>query len=69
MLHVSGSRRGGYGLNYLSYLSDDDLLPLVVDAKGQMARFVVKNLSVCNELVVLMFCTTWRQRLLLSLKR
>ena len=69
VLRVSGSRRGGYGLNYLSYLSDDDLLPLVVDAKGQMARFVVKNLSVCNKLVVLMFCTTWRQRLLLSLKR
>ena len=50
MLHVSGSRRGEYGL---SHLSDDDLSSLAVDAEGQMARFVAKTLRVCSGLVVL----------------
>ena len=53
-------------MSHLSYSSDDDLSPLVVDAKGQMARFVVETLSVCSGLVVLMFCT---RVLLLSLER
>lgn len=54
-------------MSHLSYSSDGDLSPLVVvDANGQMARFVVKTLSVCSGLVVLMFCT---RVLLLSLER
>ena len=39
-LHVSGSRRGEYGLNYWS---DNDMSSLVVDTEGQMARFVAKT--------------------------
>ena len=54
-------------MSHLSYSIDGDLSPLVVvDANGQMARFVVKTLSVCSGLVVLMFCT---RVLLLSLER
>ena len=41
MLRVSGNRRGGYGLNYSS---NDDLLSWVVDAEGQMARFVGRTI-------------------------
>ena len=37
------SRIGEYNL---SYLSDNDLSSLVVDAEGQMARFVAKTLTV-----------------------
>ena len=39
------------------YSSDDDPLSLVVDAEGQMARFVPKTLRVCSGLVVLTYCT------------
>ena len=45
MLRVSASRRGEYGL---SYLSEDDPLALAVDAEDQMARFVIKTLRVCS---------------------
>ena len=43
--HVSGSRRGEYGLNYWS---DNDISSLVVDTEGQMARFVAKTQRVCT---------------------
>ena len=36
----------GEGNTPLSYTSDNDSLSLVVDAEGQMARFVTKTLSV-----------------------
>ena len=42
----------------MSYLSDDDLLSLVVDAEGQTARSVTKTLRVCSGLVVLMYVMT-----------
>ena len=43
---------------FLSYLSDDDLSSLVVDAEGQMARFVAKTLvRLRSVLAVLMCCT------------
>ena len=47
-------QRGEYAL---SYSSDDDPLSLVVDAEGQMARFVTKTLRVCSGLVVLTYFT------------
>ena len=47
----------GEGYTPLSYSSDDDSSSLVVDAEGQMARFVVKTLRVCSRLVVLTYCT------------
>ena len=37
--------------------SDDDLSSLVVDAEGQMARFVAKTLRVGSVLVILTYCT------------
>ena len=48
------SRRGEYAL---SYLSDDGPSSLVVDAEGQMARFVTITLRVCSRLVLLTYCT------------
>ena len=47
----------GEGNTPLSYTSDDDSLSLVVDAEGQMARFVTITLRVCSGLVVLTYCT------------
>ena len=41
----------------LSNSSDDDPSSLVVDAEGQMARFVTKTLRLCSRLVVLTYCT------------
>ena len=64
-LHVSGRRRGEYGL---SNLREDELSSLAVDA-GQMTIFVARTLRVCSGLVVLMY-RNWGQRLLLlSLER
>ena len=66
MLHVSGSRRGEYGL---SYLTNDDRLSLAVDSEGQMATYVAKPLKLCSGLVVLMNWTSGQRLLLLSLER
>ena len=41
----------------MSYSSNEILLSLMFDPKDQMARFVPKTLRVCNELVVLTYCS------------
>ena len=50
-LTVSWSRRGEYGLNYLS----DDDISLAFDTKRQLARFVPETLGVSSGLVVPQF--------------
>ena len=41
----------GAGERNMRYLSDNDLLSLVIDAEGQMARFVAKTLKVCSGII------------------
>ena len=60
------SRIGEYKL---SYSSNDDLSSLVVDAEGQMARFVAKILTVSSRLVILMYWTLGQRLMLLSQER
>ena len=50
----------------LNYSSNNDLSSFVVDAGGQMARFVAKTLSMCSRVIVLTYWA-WGQRLLLLL--
>ena len=41
----------GAGERNMRYLSDNDLLSSVIDAEGQMARFVAKTLKVCSGII------------------